>query len=344
MYSMKPEWVKENVPLAPYTTFRVGGPARYFSEIISLEMLREALAWANETGVRVVTLGGGSNVVLPDEGLDVLVLAMRNQGVKVLSETEATVIVEVAAGEVWDEWVAESVKNGWWGIENLSSIPGTVGASPIQNIGAYGVEVGSLISKVKAIEISTEEQKDFTNEQCQFGYRDSFFKTDAGKDCIVTSVEFELSKLPKPNLQYKDLKNIFAETAEPNLTDIRQAVIDIRAGKFPDLNDYGTAGSFFKNPVVGPEILTALQSRFPDLVGHETVGGIKLSAAWLIDKVAGLRGHYEGAVGCFDKQSLVMVNRGGASAIDIDEFANFVVARVKEKTGITLEREVQFIK
>lgn len=337
-----PDIIQEHTSLTPYTTFKVGGEAECLAEVTTLAELKEVLAWAQQEQLSVTILGGGSNVVVPDSGLSGLTIIMHIAGFEFVEEG-AGIKVTAGAGMSWDAFVARCVEAGWWGVENLSGIPGTVGATPIQNVGAYGVEVQDVIESVATIHKDTLAEKIFSTEECQFAYRDSFFKSVAGQGYIVTVVTFRLQKNGAPKLQYKDLDKYFEDYKNPTLADIRTAVLEIRAAKFPDLTKVGTAGSFFKNPVVRPEIFATLGQKFPDLPGHETDGGIKLSAAWLIDKVAGYRGVRKGAMGTHDKQALVMVNYGGATAHDVWDFSEEIIAAVKTKTDITLEREVTFL-
>ena len=296
-----------------------------------------------------------------------------------------TELVVAGAGESWDALVAQAVGRGLWGVENLSGIPGTVGAAPIQNIGAYGTEVKNTIEWVEVFDTKTGKSKKFSNEKCEFGYRDSIFKHPEGKSLIVTRVALRLKKSGTPNLEYKDLKNYFGRGEQesrtpppfqggdkrggsfPSLEEIRRAVLEIRSKKFPDLREFGTAGSFFKNPVISKEKFDELKKKFPNLPGFElrikparlqpdrivlagnsrSGGGeglkIKIPLAWILDNVCGLKGYRKGDVALFEQQPVVLVNFGNASAKEIQAFAKEVSLCVKEKTDIEIEWEVQSI-
>jgi UDP-N-acetylmuramate dehydrogenase len=261
------------------------------------------------------------------------------------------VLVTVGAGESWDALVAESVRRGLWGIENLSGIPGTVGAAPIQNIGAYGVELQDVLQWVEALDAKTGKLRCLSNRECFFGYRDSIFKTPKGKDLIITRVALRLSKNGKPHLEYKDLREKFpipnSQFPIQNLTptDIRKAVLEIRSRKFPDLREYGTAGSFFKNPIISQRQFDTLKKRYPDLPGFELRMKdeglrMKIPLAWILDHICGLKGFKKGAVTLFERQPIVLTAMPGATAEEIKKFAEEVIRRVHAKTGIAVEYEV----
>lgn len=333
--------ISKNISLAPYTTFKIGGCAEYLVEVFTKADLVEALTFAKNNKLSLTVLGGGSNVVVADEGVAGLVIVMKNEAID-STDTSDGVLLSAGAGTVWDDLVAHSVRHKWWGMENLSGIPGSVGAVPVQNVGAYGVEVSSLVYEVRAIHTETLEEKIFTNNACLFGYRDSFFKSKNGRLYVIYEVLFLLRPDASSLLQYKDLAEYFTKEM-PSQIKIRQAVLSIRSKKFPDLRTCGTAGSFFKNPIISNEQAQLLVEKYPDIPVHTAGDMKKISAAWLIDKVAGLRGIVRGAVGTHDKQALVMVNYGGATAKDVVGFAALIIAEVKSKTGIILEPEVQFL-
>lgn len=335
--------IKEKVNLAPYTTFGIGGPAEYFAVVESED---ELMALVGERYQSITVLGGGSNVLIDDAGIKGLVIKNEIKGVtSVISGDQ--VLVTAGAGEDWDGLVALTVKEGWWGLENLSAIPGSVGATPIQNVGAYGVEIASLIKSVRVFDIAQGLFRDFTNEECVFGYRDSFFKTEAGRMMIVTKVTYSLSLVPAPKLHYKDLAARFAlETDSNNIsqTAIRDAVIEIRAGKFPDWKQIGTAGSFFKNPVIDKVQYESLVAQYPGLPGYpEKEGKIKVSLGWILDNICDVKGLREGNVGLYEKQALVLVNFGGATALQIKSFADKIRDEVFKKTQIEIEMEVRVL-
>ncbi|MBP9771995.1 MAG: UDP-N-acetylmuramate dehydrogenase [Candidatus Pacebacteria bacterium] len=326
---------------ADHTTLRVGGPARFCRVVETHDDFSEASLFIQQSGMRWMVLGGGSNVLPSDDSFDGCVVRMKMRGIELVSETDSMVLVNVAGGEMWDEFVAYTVSKGWWGVENLSGIPGTVGATPIQNVGAYGVEVGSVIESVETRAIETGEKKSFSNQECMFGYRGSFFKTNEGKKHVVTSVLFRLTKNSAPKVDYKDLANVFSSQT-PTLSEIRNAVLLIRKEKFPDLGAVGTAGSFFKNPILTEERYKELQSMFPNIPSYPMKDNQrKIPLAWILDKVLHLNGYSLGNVGLFEHQPLVLVAKKGATAKEIDAFARSIEAMVFEKTGIVCEREVQ---
>lgn len=339
--------IVQSVPLGPRTTFGIGGDARYFCVAKSERDIIEAIKFAQEKGVPLFVLGGGSNVLVSDAGFAGLVVKMEIGGMN-FAETDKGVWVDVGAGESWDVFVAAAVLRGYWGLENLSAIPGTVGAAPVQNIGAYGVEVRNVIESVQAIDSTTGAAKVFSNAECRFGYRESFFKTPEGARWIITSVRFRLSKEPQPNLSYKDLVERFVETPAPALADIRDAVIAIRAAKFPHLDEIGTAGSFWKNPTLSSDEFAALSARYPGLPSFPTPsdvaagpGRVKVSLAWILDKVCGLKGFALGKAALWKSQPLVLVAERGAKTADVKTLVQSVVGVVKEKTGITIDQEVR---
>ncbi len=332
--------IKENVPLAPYTTFKIGGPAEYFAVAESEEGLAALAGYARQRRQPITILGGGSNVLISDAGIKGLVIKIDIRGLE-HQEEGREVRLSVGAGESWDDLVAYSVERGWWGIENLSAIPGTVGAAPIQNIGAYGTDVSSAIQSVRAYDLDAERFVELSVADCAFSYRDSIFKTEAGRRLVVTRVEYRLGLEATPVLRYQDLADRFAGDLAPTAAAIRAAVIDIRAGKFPDLARYGTAGSFFKNPIIPKEAYDALKARYPELPGFPEVDGrVKVSLGWILDKVCGLKGARQGQVGTFERQSLVMVNHGGATATEVKAFARRVEEEVFQRSGISIEWEV----
>lgn len=331
--------MREHVPLREYTTFRIGGTARYLFETGSLPALREALAFAREKNLPVLILGGGSNVLLDDAPCEGVVIRMVSRGI-VFEEEGSRVRVTAEAGESWDALVAETVSRGLWGLENLSGIPGTVGGAPIQNIGAYGVELTDTLTCVEVFDRHDSSVHSLTNAQCAFAYRSSRFKTTDPDRFVVLSATFALSKGALPKLHYKDLEDTFARGSTPTVQDIRAAVLAIRARKFPDLSVVGCAGSFFKNPVVSKEKAAELAKVFSGLPQFETKEGVKLSLAWLFDKALGLRGFREGLVHAYENQPLVIVADSGARAQDVRTFARAIQKSVREKFGIEIEPEV----
>lgn len=299
--------IKENVSLKEYTTFKTGGTARFFCEVYTVDELKEVLT----QHTKFFILGGGSNILIGD--YDGLVIKMSIDN----------------AGKNWDDFVAESVAKGNYGLENLSYIPGTVGAAPVQNIGAYGVEVGNRIEKVHTINSKTLKERIFSNKECEFSYRNSIFKRE--KEWIITKVEFNFTDTI--NTSYKGLENL--KTPQ----EIRETVIKIRKEKLPDWHVLGTAGSFFKNPIVPIGSVN-----YPDLPKYQySDTHEKISLAWIIDKVCGMKDFKIGNVGTYKNQALVIVNYGGATAKEVDDFAKKIESIVLEKTGLVIEREVESI-
>lgn len=329
-------------PLRNHTTLKLGGPASYWTVVASEADVVEALTFAREHGIPATILGSGSNVLAADAGYAGLVIQMQLRGVTVLSETDATVTVEVGAGENLDAFIAHTVEQGWWGLENLSHIPGTVGATPIQNVGAYGVEVSQFVSSVRVYDTTTGEFVALGPHRCLFGYRDSVFKHEPER-YVVTTVTFTLAKLPMPRLQYRDLAERFADHT-PTQAEIRAAVIAIRAAKFPDWTVVGTAGSFFKNPVVDQATAHTLREQYPAMPMYEAPdGSMKLSLGWILDKVLGSRGERVGTVGLYEAQALVLIAYEGATTAEVQTFAQQIAARVFEKTNVTIEQEVTML-
>ena len=337
--------VLTNVSLQELTTFRLGGVARFFCSVASLEELRDAIAYAKTRGLRFFILGKGSNVLFSDDGFDGLVIRINLRGRHYEEDSKGDARVTAGAGELWDDLVAETVSQGLWGMENLSAIPGTVGAVPVQNVGAYGVEVRDLIDWVEVLNTKENSLHIFSVADCEFGYRESVFKRPEGQHYIVTRVAFRLSTYPTPKLTYRDLAAHFDGTDTGKLApkDVSDAVREIRARKLPNVAEVGTAGSFFKNPVVSDQIYQELIRWFEYLPAHPHGEGMyKLSAAYLLEQF-GWKGRRSGAVGCWDTQPLCLVHYGGGSTSDLIEFANTIVRDVKEHTTIILEPEVRCI-
>jgi UDP-N-acetylmuramate dehydrogenase len=269
--------IQENIPLAQYTTFKIGGKARYFCVIGDAGDLRQARSFAEKKNVPIFILGGGSNILVSDEGFPGLVVKNEIKGIFYEKQADGKTLVTVGAGENWDTFVADTISHNLGGLENLSGIPGTVGASPVQNIGAYGREVRSTIYSLTAIDQTTGEEKIFSQDECVFGYRNSFFKTPAGKKWIITQVCFLLDSNEAISIEYKDLTAYFSgrETAKLSRQDVRDAVLAIRFAKLPELKNLGTAGSFFKNVTISKEQYDDLKKKWPDLPGFELPSSIE---------------------------------------------------------------------
>lgn len=335
--------IEENVSLKEFTTFRAGGLARFFCRAKSTAHLSEALSFAREKSIPVFVLGGGSNLLVSDHGFAGLVIKMEIMGMNFRENTDGTYQAEVGAGENWDAFVGECVRRELSGVENLSWIPGTVGAAPVQNIGAYGSEAKDSILSVEVFDMKTSKADILSTKDCRFGYRDSIFKHEEGRDFIITRVTFSLRKDALLKTDYKDVKAYFSERniPSPTLQELREAIIAIRTAKLPDTTKLGTAGSFFKNPVVLESVRDALKEKYSEMPSFADKSGFaKIPAAWILDKVCGFKGIREGDVGTYENQALAIVNYGKATTAEIDSFAKKMEQVVFEKTGITLEREV----
>lgn len=326
-------------PLSKYTTFKIGGPAKFFCVVKNEEDVVEAVAFAKKENVPLMTIGGGSNILVSDNGFDGLV--MKNE----VRPPEVRPTLSAGAGEVWDEFVERTVSIGLFGLENLSAIPGTVGAAPVQNIGAYGVEVGGLISMVRAYDTEKLEFVEFTNKECRFGYRNSLFKYHKHR-YIITRVDFVLSKNGKMNISYKDLAEHFNGKSPDgiSLIELRNAVIEIRRNKLPDWKKWGTAGSYFKNPIIPVQQFEELKKKYSGLPGFvEPNSMVKVSLGWILDKVCNAKGIAYRRASTYDKQALVIISKPGASAEEVVGLANTLMNMVKEKTGIIVESEVEWV-
>jgi UDP-N-acetylmuramate dehydrogenase len=345
--------LQEHVPLAPRTTLGVGGPARWLVEA-GRDEIAEALAWAGARGLPVLVLGGGSNLLVADRGFEGLVLRPRLHGVA-YQERGDQVIVEAGAGVVWDDLVARAVESGWAGIECLSGIPGEVGATPIQNVGAYGQEVAETIVGVRVLERASGEVVQLDGARCGFGYRDSIFKGEARDRYVVLAVRFALRPGGLPNLRYAELAGRFAGRPAgepgPSLGEVREAVLALRRSKSMVLDPAGengrSAGSFFMNPTLDAAALEAVRARVARTLGpgaqmpeYPAAGGrTKLSAAWLIERTGFGKGSGDGAVGLSTRHTLAIVNRGGATAAEVVAFATRVRDGVMGSFGVALAPE-----
>lgn len=334
----------KDVPLAPFTTFHIGGPAEVVTEVRSEEDIVEALALARERSLSVAVLGGGSNILVPDEGVRGMVLRMLANGISSQEDDGGRVVVcNAEAGALWDEVVERAVARGLWGIENLSGIPGTVGGAVVQNIGAYGAVLSETIQSVDVYDVQKRSQHTWMANECGFGYRTSVFKKSPGR-YIVLRARLTLSTVPRLNITYSDLATRFATTIAPTLADVRTAVLAIRSTKFPDLTRYGTIGSFFLNPVLQNEAARAIAERFPGMPLYPLPeGGVKVPIAWLLDYrhgVLDMRNTRVGGAFVWPHQPLVIATRHGATARDVEMLARTVALRVQEATGIVLEPEL----
>ncbi len=341
--------IREHVALGPLTTLGVGGPARFFTVAETEEQVEEAVAWAAARELPLFVLGGGSNLLVSDAGFPGLVVQIGIRGI----EDRGGGLFEVGAGEVWDEFVDRMVRSGMQGVECLAGIPGSVGGTPVQNVGAYGQEVADTIVRVRAFDRKTLHFVDLEREACKFRYRKSLFNTDDPERYIVTRVHFRLHPAGTAQVTYGDIKRYFAESSDvPDLENVAAAVRRIRNGKgmliVPNDPDCRSAGSFFKNPVVPAGRLGEVAKAAG--VGEEVVphwaagdGGvkspIKLSAAWLIERAGFGKGFEDGAAGISSRHTLALINRGGAKAADIERLQGRIQDGVRAKFGVELERE-----
>jgi len=347
--------VQQDIPLAPLTTLGVGGKARYFIDAASMDDVKRSVQFAHERNRELFVLGGGSNLLVADRGYRGVVMKMSLRGMRDKGiDATGKRVFSVAAGEDWDGFVAHTVAQGCSGIECLSGIPGTVGGTPIQNVGAYGQEVAESIQVVKALDLATMEVRTFTNAECGFAYRSSIFNTSEKGKYIVLVVEFALTPNGKPRAEYADLKRHFAEHKidTPTITQVRDAVRMIRHSKAMLIvagdEDCRSAGSFFKNPIITEaeyaEIARAAGNgkQPPKYAAGSLIDGtvlVKTSAAWLVENAGFAKGTTRGNVGISSKHTLALVNRGGASAGEIFDFKNEIVKKVKTAFGITLQME-----
>jgi UDP-N-acetylmuramate dehydrogenase len=320
-----------DVPLAPHTTFGIGGPARYFVRVRTTEELHAALAFAQAKELGVFIMGGGSNVLVSDKGFGGLAIKIELTGI----ERDGDALI-AGGGDTWDELVLHAVEEHLWGIENLAGIPGTVGGAVAGSIGAYGQSLSQTLAWAETLELSTGEIKKISNAECRFGYRESLFSRGG---FVIVRAAFALSRSGAPATSY------VPELAGLSLTEVRRRILEIRAAKFPDLAQEGTAGSFFKNPLLPPAEAAALKARYPamPLYPMPESTGLKIPLAWILDKALGLKGYRVGGARLYEHQPLVIVARPRTPARDVESLARFVEEKIKKEIGIDIEREVKVI-
>jgi len=335
--------LQENISLQPYNTFGIEVKARYFAEISDPAQLNELQKDLVFEQHKLLVIGGGSNLLFTED-FDGLVLKISIPGLNYEQKADQ-IIVTAGAGVVWNDLVNYAVQRDFAGLENLSLIPGTAGAAPIQNIGAYGVELKDVFESCTAFEIATGEFKEFSRADCGFAYRDSVFKNELKGKYIITAVRFRLAAQANINTQYGAIQAELAnrEIINPTIADISTVVADIRVSKLPDPSTIGNAGSFFKNPVIAREQFDPLVSKFPELVNYSVADGkIKLAAGWLIE-YCGFKGKIEGHTGTWKNQALVLVNHGGATGKEVYSFSEKIIDTVYATFGVHLEREVNIL-
>ena len=331
--------VRQQVSLKPYNSFGVDVQARLFAEAHSDADIREALAYAREHDVSLLVIGGGSNLLLTGD-VSSLVLRMATRGVRVVSDDGRKVVIEAEAGEPWHSFVQHTLAQGLSGLENLSLIPGTVGAAPMQNIGAYGVEIKDVFAGLTALDRHSGELRDFSLEECDFAYRDSIFKQQPGR-WLILRVRFTLDRTAHLHLEYGPVRQRLTEQGidQPTATDVSQAICSIRNEKLPDPAVLGNAGSFFKNPLVPAALVAQLKSEYPDLVAYaQPDGQMKLAAGWLIER-AGWKGFRENDAGVHKLQALVLVNYGSATGLQLLDLAQRIQKDISERFHVDLEME-----
>lgn len=334
--------ITSHVDLKPYNTFGISAECERFGTFDSVESLKNQLDQLFNSPLMI--LGGGSNVLLT-KNFDGLVLKNEIKGFKIVSEDENSVVVKVGAGEIWHEFVLWAIDHNYGGVENLSLIPGSVGASPMQNIGAYGIEIKDVFVELEALNIASKEIKTFNKEACQFGYRESVFKRALKDQFVIINVSYRLTKKHTLNTSYgaidEELKKMGIST--PTIRDVSNAVIAIRSSKLPNPKEIGNAGSFFKNPVVDQSILENIQKSYDNVPNYSAgQGKVKLAAGWLIEK-AGWKGKTLDNYGVHKNQALVLVNYGGCTGKNIYDLSESIIQDIQLKFGITLEREVNIV-
>jgi UDP-N-acetylmuramate dehydrogenase len=351
--------IQEAESLKPYTTFMIGGPARFFVRSASLEEFRGALELAGNRGLPLFVLAGGSNILVSDHGYEGVVVHPAGRGVEILHEDAAAVSLKVNAAEPWDSLVNYAVEHNWWGIENLSHIPGQAGAALVQNIGAYGQQISDVVQSVEVVEVATAATRALSAADCELGYRRSIFNTNSRGQFIIMRLTLRLARNGRPQLDYPDVRGYFQERGieQPSLASIRQAIISIRDRKFPFPRGEqgGNAGSFFKNlSLLEPEygaLRETVRHNFPpgELARLEEIRNrflsadrIKIPTAFLIE-ICGLKGHRIGGAQVNEAQPLVLLNQGGATAHDVLSLARLVRRTVYQRTGMTLAIEPELV-
>ena len=346
--------MKTNVSLKTYNSFGFDAKAKYFVEINAINDLQALIKSGELQKHKTLILSGGNNILFQNDVFEGLVVYINTKGIEILREDENEVIVRAQAGEDWPEFVRFCVSKGWHGVENLAHIPGKVGAAPVQNIGAYGMELKDSFLQCEAMNLTTGETKVFTKEECHFGYRESIFKSELKGRYVITSVDFLLKKNAPLHLEYGNIKAYLEQNGieSPTIQQLHDAICAIRDSKLPDVKQIGSAGSFFKNPVIERTQFEALQKDYPNIPHYdEPDGRVKVPAGWLIEHsgpstgsgTASWKGWRDENVGVYDKQALVLVHYGGGKGRDIVTLAHNIQDSVEEKFGIRISPEVNFV-
>ena len=337
--------MKTNIDLQPYNSFGFHAIAKHFVEINEPQELETLIRSEEFKEEKHLILSGGNNILFQEEQYDGIVVHLNTKGIEVLEEGDNDVVVRAQAGEDWPSFVRFCVGKGWYGVENLAHIPGKVGAAPVQNIGAYGMELMDSFLQCEAIELATGNMRFFNKEECQFGYRSSIFKNELKWQYVITSVDFMLHKQAELKLEYGNIKAYLSEhnIKSPTLQQLHDAICDIRDAKLPDPKTIGNAGSFFKNPIIEAALFKALQKEYPNIPHYpDAEGMVKVPAGWLIEQ-AGWKGWREAYVGVYEKQALVLVHYGGGKGKDIVLLAQRIQQSVEAKFGIQITPEVNFV-
>jgi len=335
--------IEQNISLKKYNTFGIDVSAKYFCEVKTIEDVQTLISSdVFQTNSRLI-LGGGANILFTKE-FDGLVIKPAIKGIEVVSETENEVLVKAFSGENWHDFVVNCCENRWNGLENLAHIPGTVGASPIQNIGAYGVEIKDVMDSLEAFNLETRQIEIFSNLDCRFDYRESVFKNEYKGKYMILSVTFRLSKNPKFNTDYVAISNELSHMGISDLSakDIVTAIQNIRNSKFSDFSEMGTAGCFYKNPTVSNEVFQSLKNQYPNIVAYLANFGVKLSAGWLIEH-AGWKSFRDGDAGVHSEHALVLVNYGNATGTEVLSLSRRIIDSVNAKFGVALTPEVNIL-
>jgi UDP-N-acetylmuramate dehydrogenase len=334
--------IQQNISLKPFNTFGIDVSAKYFATFSNTDELIELKT--QNSKLKTIVVGGGSNILFT-KNFDGLILKNEIKGIELIKEDEHHVYVKTGAGENWHQFVMYCISRNWCGVENLSLIPGNVGATPMQNIGAYGVEIKEVFYELEAFNINEKKVYTFSVNDCEFGYRESIFKNRYKDQFIILDVTYCLNKIPKFNINYGAIEQELERmnVKELSIRSVSQAVINIRTSKLANPAVIGNAGSFFKNPSVSHLIFDSLKNNFPEIIGHDNNdGSVKLAAGWLIEQ-CGWKGYRKGDAGCYGKQALVLVNYGNATGKEIYDLSEEILQSVKNKFGIELEREVNIL-